>query len=118
MKKKTADRLGWLISILVILVLLGGCSGYVWGTAEHIIIKVTDKERMTSGRGENADYWYRVDGVDETFENTDAPWYWKWNSSDIQRELEIGETYIVKVYGWRIPIFSLYRNIVRIVPRD
>lgn len=37
------------------------------------------------------------------------------NSSDIQRDLKIGGTYLVGVNMWRIRLFSRYRNIIKII---
>jgi hypothetical protein len=47
------------------------------------------------------------------FRNDDARWFLKFDSSDFYGDLEKGKTYDLKVYGWRIPILSMYPNIVR-----
>ena len=47
------------------------------------------------------------------FRNDDARWFLKFDSSDFYGNLEKGKTYNLKVYGWRIPILSMYPNIVR-----
>ena len=49
-----------------------------------------------------------------TYEITDSLVYWRWDSSDLYGEIKVGETYEAKVYGWRIPIFSSYKNIVSV----
>lgn len=36
----------------------------------------------------------------------------KFDSSDVYGELEIGNSYEVRVVGWRIPLLSWYRNII------
>ena len=46
------------------------------------------------------------------FRNDDAGWHLKYNSSDFYGNLDVGKTYRLKVYGWRIPIFSMYPNLV------
>lgn len=79
-------------------------------TVDHIEITVEDKERVVgkkSGR-------YLIFTESEVFENTDSFWHWKFDSSDVYRDLEEGETYEVKVYGFRVPFLSWYRNIVEI----
>lgn len=109
-----------LIFGLVIAVFLGGIVYTVawYGTAEEITITVTDKERIVeaSGSGEDASVSskYLVFTDKETFENTDAMFLGKFNSSDIQGRLRKDSTYTVVVYGWRWPMFSTYRNIVEI----
>ena len=89
-----------------------------WQTDEYVTITVTGKERIveTSGSGENTSVSskYLVFSDKETFENTDVLFLGKFDSSDIQGKLKVDSTYRVKVYGWRIPLFSTYRNIVEV----
>lgn len=97
---------------------------YQYGTRETVTILVKEKERITTGSGKNLSSKYLVysDLVnstgekigEEVFQNTDALWSVKFNSSDIQGRLEKGRVFKVKVYGWRISLFSSYRNIVGI----
>jgi hypothetical protein len=47
----------------------------------------------------------------EVFANNDTLLRWKFDSSDMQSQLDKGKTFKVKVYGWRIPFLSKYRNI-------
>lgn len=77
------------------------------------IITVTDKERVNSSGSSE----YLIMGEDENgdtlvLENTDTWMRFKFNSSDIYAELKEGETYEVKVIGFRIPFLSLYENIL------
>lgn len=76
-------------------------------------IMITDKERVNSGSLSK----YLVFGEDENgellvFQNTDNLLRGKWNSSDIYGKLKIGNTYRVKVVGYRIPFLSSYKNII------
>ena len=82
-------------------------------TSEDITITVVDKERVVDSGG--GDSKYLVFTETEVFENTDCLVLWKFNSSDVYGQLEIGETYQVQVYGWRIPFLSMYRNIVKVL---
>lgn len=47
------------------------------------------------------------------FRNDDAFWHFKYNSSDVYGMLDNGKRYNLKVYGWRIPILTMYPNIVK-----
>jgi hypothetical protein len=47
----------------------------------------------------------------ETLINKDITWRFKYNSSDIQNNLEIGKQYNFNVLGVRRPMFSAYRNV-------
>lgn len=84
-------------------------------------ITVTDKDRIATGSGEDRESKYLVfgeleNGKTKVFENTDSFIEFKFNSSDYQGKLKTGQTYEIKTYGWRIPIFSQYENIVDVKP--
>jgi len=49
-----------------------------------------------------------------TLENTDSLWHWKWNSSDFYGQIKKNEKYNFKIYGWRVPFLSMYKNIIKI----
>ena len=51
-------------------------------------------------------------GEKRVFENTDSWIEWKWNSGDVNANLEVGKKYDFKTYGWRWPFWSSYENIV------
>lgn len=99
-----------LISILVIIVLFAYPFAY-YGSQETLTIDVLDKERI----GLSSDsYKYLIYSSDEVFENTDTHLFLKYRSSDLQRDLSVGEEYTVTVVGWRVPILSWHRNILKI----
>ena len=105
------------IGAVALTVIFGGSAAYQYGTQDQVTFTVTDKERITTGSGENLRSKYIVSTKDqngkiEVFENTDALLQGKFNSSDVQAKLEVGKTYDADVYGWRLPVFSTYRNIV------
>lgn len=86
------------------------------GTQEVVTVSVTGKERITESDSEGrASSKYLVFTENETFENTDSIMVMKWNSSDIQGKLVEGEEFRIKVYGFRIPFFSSYRNIIEVI---
>lgn len=83
------------------------------------IITVTDKERVTEGSKDRISSKYLVFADDENgnslvFENTDCFIRGKSNSSNIQGQLKVGNTYKVTVIGYRIPYFSCYQNIIKV----
>ena len=87
-----------------------------YDTQETITITVKEKDVVISGSGQNTKSKYLVFTEDEVFENTDC-WipFGKFNSSDFQRKLEVGKTYQVTVCGYRMPLVSGYRNIIKII---
>ena len=100
---------------IFVVVILGGIALLLapFVTSETVTIKVVDKERIVGRDGESSKYLVFTET--EVFENTDCLVLGKFNSSDVYGQIEIGETYRVQVYGWRIPLLSMYRNIVKIL---
>ena len=95
------------------LVLVGGSFSY-YSSAEDVQITVNDKEHVMYRNGSDLEDKYMVYSESEVFENTDDIFYFKFNSSDVQNELKEGNSYNVKVVGWRIPFLSMHRNIISI----
>ncbi len=80
-------------------------------TETEIIATVTDKSITVIGHEEETETIYLIFTDKEVFENSDMIFKGKFNSSDFYSNIKIGKTYKFKVYGWRIPILSSYRNI-------
>jgi len=104
----------WVVAVVLLLALIFAAA-YQYGTSKEVEITVTDKERIVKGSGDSMESYYLIFTEDATYKNEDALWYLKFRSSDLQGKLQVGETYKVKVYGWRIGLFSTYPNIVKIV---
>ncbi len=89
---------------------------YQYVTARTIEnVRVKDKQISTESNKQSGDVesTYLIYTNHGVFRNDDAGWHLKFNSSDVYGVLEIGATYRMKVYGWRIPILSMYPNIVK-----
>ena len=84
---------------------------YYYSNKETITFTVKDKQIKMRGSGENKEDVYMIYTDKGVFENTDDIFLGKWNSSDIQNDLEIGKIYKADVYGWRIQFLSTYKNI-------
>jgi hypothetical protein len=98
-----------IMGIVVVVIIFFSTMFYVYGTDEYVTFTVVEKERVAES--DSARYLIFTDG--EVFENTDSLWYWKWRSSDIYGNIKEGKTYNAHVYGWRVPFFSWYRNIIK-----
>ncbi|MBO0733201.1 MAG: DUF1523 family protein [Methylocapsa sp.] len=101
----------------------------------HLILKMvgTDVKRVSgSGRADSQfdiRYIYSED-IDtkkpRVFRNEDTgwgfPWYFKFNSSDVQAAARAisneGGTAAITYYGWRIQLFSMYPNVIKIKRAD
>ena len=101
---------GILISIILIVALIGMMVILSYSSVDHTTIKVKDKERINNGE----DSYYLIFTDDEVFKNKDSFLHMKFGSSDIYSKLEVGKTYRVKVNWFRVPFFSMYRNILEI----
>jgi hypothetical protein len=100
----------YVIAFFILTILISGPL-YALGTKSVANCTLNEKERIA----ENDSSKYLIFCEEEVFENADSLWYWKWNSSDFYSLLEEGRSYEFKVYGWRIPILSSYRNIYEII---
>ncbi len=94
--------------ILIVLVLV--CHN---GLISHLskgstTLTVTGKERIENSDG---GYYLVFDGK-QAFKNTDDVWQLKFDSSTLHSQLQVGKTYTCTKNFWRVPIFSLYENLV------
>ena len=84
---------------------------YVYATQQDRKITIKKTERIITSYGEKSKYLiYAEDGV---YENTDNILRMKFNSSDVYGQLQNGKTYMCDTYGWRVPLLSIYPNIVK-----
>jgi hypothetical protein len=75
------------------------------------IITIADKYVKT----ENQRGRFYVTTTDkEVMINKDSLLYFKYDSADLQANIEVGKTYTVVLQGWRWPFMSAYRNIISI----
>jgi len=105
------------IRIVIVLAVLGliGYPTLYYTSTDEVTIKVTEKERVVKGSGDEIESKYMIFTEDEVFENVDDIFFLKFKSSDLNKDLKVDSTYNVKVVGWRIGFLSAYRNIVKIV---
>lgn len=105
---------GFWIIVLIVLVVLSPfliSIAYQKMTIREIDCFVKDKERIVN----SDDSYYLVFCEEIVLKNSDSLWNWKWNSSDIYKDLDVEKSYKLKVYGWRMPILSWYPNIISII---
>ena len=109
------------IPVIVLVGLMFTNLPYQWltqRTYDNVLIKdkqVTTETDRETGKVTSTYLIYTDRGV---FRNDDAGWFVKFDSSDFYGDLDVGKTYRLKVYGWRIPILSMYPNIVRMKPAE
>ena len=93
---------GIVICILMVL--------YSYFVSDTVITTITDAQMtMVNGR-------FMIATEYRPFENFDAKYRFKFNSGTIQNDAIRLKGKLVKIhkYGWRMPVFSLYENVVKI----
>ena len=112
----------WLLIGVPLVALIALCftnAPYQWLT-QRTITQVLIKEKQISTETDKAKgsvvSTYLIFTDHGVFRNDDAGWFMKYNSSDLYGNLDVGARYDIKVYGWRIPLVSMYPNIVNAHP--
>jgi hypothetical protein len=108
--------------IVVIILLVIGYMVIPYFTQDSVILTVTDKTATTQissdcdkdGCSTSSYIDYMIYSDNETLENIDNIFIWKFDSSDIYGKIDMGDTYKFRVYGWRIPILGMYRNVISV----
>jgi len=90
------------IIIITTLLMLSSC-------AEYEVVKIEDKERVNKMDSS----YYLIFTDKEVFKNEDSLLFLKFNSSDIYGKLKRGKCYELKVRFWRVPLLSMYQNIMK-----
>ena len=105
------DRILTVMFIPAVIAILSLPFLYVYATQQNRKITVKKVERIITPYGEKSKYLiYAEDGV---YENTDNILRMKFNSADVYGQLQNGKTYMCDTYGWRVPLLSIYPNIVK-----
>lgn len=83
---------------------------YAYGTKNenHEIVV---KSKYTYCRNGFTDFMV-IDENGKHYNVTNSFWYWKWNSIEDWNRMEPDRPVVVTFFGWRIPIFGLFPNIV------
>jgi hypothetical protein len=103
-----------ILPILALTLLFLGGVALNYTSTETVQVVVESKERTTTGTGENRKSFWIVFTEGEVFKNSDNFLFLKFNSSDVQRQLVVGQTCQVKVNWFRVPFLSMYRNILKV----
>ncbi len=100
------------IAVCVAALISGGIYQRV-SNKQEIVGTVTDKVvKNSKDESKYLIFTKDEDGNSQVFENVDSLLLTKFNSSDVYAQIEIGETYKFETRGYRVPLLSLYPNIV------
>lgn len=77
------------------------------------VLTVAEKERVTEGASSKYLLFCKDgDGNVRVLQDSDSLFRWKWDSSDIYADIEIGATYRFELVGIRFQPFSMYENVL------
>ena len=101
------------LKLSVILILIAACILlvlYSYFVADTVVTRITDAQ-MTK-----VDGMFMIPTEYRPFVNHDAKYRLKFNSGTVQNDAIKfrGKMVKIKKYGWRVPIFSMYENVVKI----
>ena len=84
---------------------------YARGTEKEEVIHVAHTYQMVrTGRTE----FMVVDQRGRHFNVNNSLWYWKWDAVEEWSQIQKGETRRVRMYGWRLPVWGMFPNIIGI----
>ena len=82
-------------------------------TVDNVLIKDKQVTTETDKKTNKVISTYLIFTDQGVYRNDDSFWHFKYNSSDVYGLLDKDKHYDIKVYGWRIPILSMYPNSVK-----
>jgi hypothetical protein len=82
---------------------------YSFTTCETKNIIVKDK--LMFSREGNTEFIVK-DTEDKLYNVNNSLWYWKWDSLEDWTNIQTNKEYIIKYYGWRVPLLGIFPNIV------
>jgi hypothetical protein len=97
-------------------IMIGGILGhgaYTLGTTSTKIIRV--KHKYQFDRNGLTEFMI-IDDNGKHYNVNNSFWYWKWDSIEDWHKLETSKEINIKYYGWRVPLFGIFPNIVFINP--
>lgn len=100
-------------AVVVVVVAVIVWAMVAFNKTHHVVATVTGKDDVCHG-GSGHRCQYLVYTNMGTFRDTDSWAHWKFNSSDVYGQIQVGHTYDFEVYGIRSHIASKYENIVKV----
>lgn len=96
--------------------ILIGIVACILATLYSYFIADTVQTRITDAQMTKVDGRFMIATEDRPFVNEDARYRFKFNSGTIQNDaIRLrGKVVRIRKYGWRVPLFSRYENVVKI----
>lgn len=117
-RRRYFDTDRFIIGIFIALAVVVAVGGIIYSIAANYneqtyVATVTDKDvRNYNNSSKYLVFTKTEDGETRVFSVEDSLLRFRWNSSDVYGEIEVGKTYRFTVVGFRIEILSMYENII------
>lgn len=117
-RRRYFDTDRFIIGIFIALAVVIAVGGIIYSIAANYneqtyVATVTDKDvRNYNNSSKYLVFTKTEDGETRVFSVEDSLLRFRWNSSDVYGEIEVGKTYRFTVVGFRIEILSMYENII------
>ena len=117
-RRRYFDTDRFIIGIFIALAVVVAVGGIIYSIAANYneqtyVATVTDKDvRNYNNSSKYLVFTKTEDGETRVFSVEDSLLRFRWNSSDVYGEIEVGKTYRFTVVGFRIEILSMYENIL------
>jgi len=108
--------MGQFLKRMKIKAILIGIVVCILATLYSYFIADTVQTRITDAQMTKVDGRFMIATEDRPFVNEDAKYRFKFNSGTIQNDaIRLrGKVVRIRKYGWRVPLFSRYENVVKI----
>ncbi|MGE5173835.1 MAG: DUF1523 family protein [Betaproteobacteria bacterium] len=96
--------------------ILYGIAAFILLSLYSYFIPDTTQTRITDAQMTKVDGRFMIATEERPYVNNDAKYRFKFNSGTVQNDAIRMKGKLVKIrkYGWRIPVFSMYENVVSI----
>ena len=117
-RRRYFDTDRFIIGIFIAFAIVSVVGGIIYSIASNYneqtyVATVTDKDvRNYNNSSKYLVFTKTEDGETRVFSVEDSLLRFRWNSSDVYGEIEVGKMYRFTVVGFRIEIFSMYENII------
>lgn len=102
----------FLFIFIILLVVFLGCGESINKAINMRTEVVTVTDKMVKEEK------YLIYSENTTYQISDSLLLWRWDSSDLYGQIMVGETYEIRVAGYRIPFLSWYPNIYEVKVRS
>ena len=98
------------VSLSIVTSIIATNGIYAYGTKRENQFIV--KSKYTYCKNGHTDFMV-IDENGKHYNVMNSFWYWKWDSIEDWNRIEPGKPVAVSYFGWRVPFFGMFPNIIR-----